>query len=135
MLARSKLVLDDRGEGVGLEAGAADQCAVDLFLADERGGVVGLDAAAVEDAHGRGNIGAQQLGHFGADDLVRVGGDLGRGGLAGADGPDRLIGNDDGRGGLGGDAGECAGDLGLEHVGGLVRLRARPALRRCKRWE
>ena len=45
------LVLDDGGEGVGFEAGAADECAVDFFLAAESGGVVGLDAAAVEDAH------------------------------------------------------------------------------------
>ena len=78
-----QLVLDDGGEGVGLEAGAADQCAVDLFLADEGGGVVGLDAAAVEDADGRGDIRAQQLGNFSADDLVRIDGDLGRGRLGG----------------------------------------------------
>ncbi len=45
------LVLHDGGEGVGLEAGAADQCAVDLFLAAERGSVVGLHAATVENAH------------------------------------------------------------------------------------
>ncbi len=84
------------------------------------GGIVGLDAAAVEDAHLRGDVGAEQLGDFSADDLVRVGGHLGRGGFAGADGPDGLIGNDDGRGHFGGDAGERSGDLGLENLFGFA---------------
>ena len=55
-IARESLVLDDGGKRVGLEAGAADQGAVNLFLSDEAGGVVGLDAAAVENADGHGDI-------------------------------------------------------------------------------
>ena len=43
-------VLDDGGEGVGVEACAADQGSVNLFLADERRCVVRLHTAAVEDA-------------------------------------------------------------------------------------
>ncbi len=81
-----------------------------------RGGVVGLDAAAVENAHGCGNLLAEKLRDFSANDAVRFGGHFGRCGFAGADGPDRLIGDDDGRGGLGGDAGECTGDLGLQNL-------------------
>ena len=52
--------------------------------------------------------------------LVRVDGHLGRGGFAGADGPDGLVGDDDGCGGFGGDAGEGAGDLRLEHLFGFA---------------
>ena len=96
----SCLVLHDGGEGIGLEAGAADQGAVNFFLAAESCGVVGLDAAAVEDAHLRSDIGAQQLGNFSADDPVRFDGHLRRGGLAGADGPHGLVGDHDWRGRL-----------------------------------
>ena len=48
------LVLDDSGEGVGFEACAADECAVDLDFVEECGGILRLDAAAVENAHGVG---------------------------------------------------------------------------------
>ena len=51
---------------------------------------------------------------------MRVGGHLGRGGFAGADGPDWLISDDNGRGGFRGDAGEGTGDLGLENGLGLA---------------
>ena len=44
---------DDLGEAVGVEAGAADEGAVDVFEAAEAGGVVGFDGAAVEDADAR----------------------------------------------------------------------------------
>ena len=98
----------------GLRLRAADQGAVDFFLADESGCVVRLDAAAVEDAHGAGHACAEQLRYFGANDAVRVDGDLGSRGFAGADGPHRLIGDDDGRSGLRRDAGECAGYLSLK---------------------
>ena len=100
----SGLVLDDGGERVWLEAGAADEGSVNLFLAHEGGGIVRLDASAVEDAHFGGDCLAEEFCHFSADHFVRVGGHLGRRGLAGADGPNRLIGDDDGRSGLRRDA-------------------------------
>ena len=52
----ARALLDDAGEGLGFEAGAADERAVDVGLADELGDVVRCDAAAVEDAQrlGRG---------------------------------------------------------------------------------
>ena len=49
--ARSTGRLDDRGEVGRVEAGAADQRAVDVGLSQQLGGVAGLDRAAVEDAH------------------------------------------------------------------------------------
>src|ERR1700761_832761 len=109
------LVLDDRREGIGLQAGAADQCAINLLLAQQSGCVVGLDAAAVENAYLLRNACSQQLRDFGADDFVGIGCHLGRGSFAGADGPDRLIGNDDGLGGVGSDAREGSSDLRLKH--------------------
>ena len=42
--------VDDRDEGGGGEAGAADQGAVDVGDGEQLGGIVGLDRAAVEDA-------------------------------------------------------------------------------------
>src|SRR6478672_6574805 len=93
--------LDDLGEGVGLEAGAADQGTVDLPAAEQLGGVVGLDRAAVEDAQLLGCAAAL------ADDVANEGdrllGLLGRRGAAGADRPDRLVGDDDARPVSGGD--------------------------------
>src|ERR1700683_880631 len=103
---RQRLILDDGGERIGLETGAADESAIDLSLAEESGRVVWLDTAAVEDAHGVGNVGAEELGDFSADDIVRVRSHLGRGGFAGADGPDRLVGGGDGGGGFRRDFGE-----------------------------
>ena len=47
-------VVDDLGEGFGVEAGSADECAVDVFETAEGLGVVGFDGAAVEDADGGG---------------------------------------------------------------------------------
>ena len=47
---RSARGLDDRREVVGVEAGAADQGAVDVRLGHQLGRVAGLDRAAVEDA-------------------------------------------------------------------------------------
>ena len=41
---------DDFGEAAGVEAGAADECAVDVRLVEKFFGVVGFDAAAVLDA-------------------------------------------------------------------------------------
>ena len=77
----------------------------------EGGGIVRLDAAAVEDAHLRCDVGAEQLGNFRADDLVCFDSHLRRGGFAGADGPDGLVGDDDRLGGLRRDAGKRSGDL------------------------
>ena len=41
----------DLSKGVGIEAGAADQRAVDLRLLEERGGVFRLDASAIENTY------------------------------------------------------------------------------------
>ena len=55
-----RCVLQDVGEGLRVEAGAADEGAVDLGLGHEGGDVVGLDAAAVEDADVRGGVLAER---------------------------------------------------------------------------
>ena len=60
--------MDDGGEGVGVEAGSADEGAVDVIEAAEGAGVVGLDRAAVEDAGAGGGAGAGVLGDLVADD-------------------------------------------------------------------
>src|ERR1035438_7711741 len=108
-LIRVSLILDDGGEGIGLETGAAHEGSVNLFLSDKGGGVVWLDAAAVENADVGRDFGSKKLGHFSADDLVRVDGHLGCGGLAGADGPHGLVSDDDGSGDLSRDANQRSG--------------------------
>src|SRR5216683_7866721 len=109
-------VLDDVGEGLGVEAGAADESAVDVFETAKGFGVVGLDGAAVEDADGGGEGGRERFGDLGADEFVCLSGDLWRGGAAGADGPDGLVGEDDGSGDSGIDAFEGDGGLEFEDV-------------------
>ena len=44
----------NRPEIVGIEAGAADQRAVDLGQAENRGGVIRIDRSAIEDPGARG---------------------------------------------------------------------------------
>src|SRR5260370_31701095 len=111
-------VLDDFGEGLGVEAGSAYESSVDVVQAAEGFGVVGLDGAAVEDADGGGEGGGEGFGDLGADDLVGLVGDFRGGGAAGADGPYGLVGEDDGRGVGGVDAFEGDGGLEFEDVGG-----------------
>ena len=68
---------DDRGEGVGLEAGATDEGAVDIRLGEQLCGVVRLDRAAVLDAHPGGGVVAVDVGDEAADrraGLLGVGG-------------------------------------------------------------
>src|SRR5690606_37417807 len=72
---------------------ASDQGAIDVLASEQARGFVGLDVAAVEDAGLLGELGGLR-GEAGADhgvDLLRL---LGAGDLAGADGPDGLVGDD-----------------------------------------
>ena len=85
---------DDRQEVGGVEAGAADEEAVDVGQLDQLGGVVGLDRAAVEDADAGGGLGIA-LGEDGADEGDRLLRLLGRRRATRADRPDRLVGDDD----------------------------------------
>ncbi len=110
------------GEAVGVEAGSSDEGSVDVFEVAEAGGVVGFDGASVEDAYGGSQLGCERRGDLGADDAVSVGGDLRRGGAAGADGPDGLVGEDDRIGQSVLDAFEGDGCLELEDFGGEVGL-------------
>src|SRR5262249_12833959 len=87
------LPLHDRRERLGIETGAAHQRAVDLSLRHQVLGVLGLDAAAIENAHLRRHLDAESLGGLSADDTVRVCSKFRRGRLAGADGPDGLVGH------------------------------------------
>ncbi len=56
------MVLDDRGELVGVEAGPAHQGAVDVGLGHQLGDVRRLDRAAVLDAHAVGGVRAGDVG-------------------------------------------------------------------------
>src|SRR5919108_4289601 len=114
--------LDDQRELVGVEAGAADQRAVDVRLGGQLLGVGGLDAAAVLDAQLVGGGAAHQLGDGAADQRDRLLGVLGGGGPAGADRPHRLVGDHQPGDLLGGQAGERAAHLALDDLGGLPGL-------------
>ena len=82
------------GEGVGLEGGAADEGTIDVLLLEEAGDVLGLGRAAVEDADAIGGLLAKDLGQGLADGAADLLGVIGRGSLAGTDGPDGLVGDD-----------------------------------------
>mmetsp|Transcript_21021 Transcript_21021/g.48024 ORF Transcript_21021/g.48024 Transcript_21021/m.48024 type:complete len:324 (-) Transcript_21021:122-1093(-) len=96
--SRSKLCLhgvDDGGEGIALERCAANQEAVDVWLLAELRTVFVIHGATVLDAHGVAHL----LGDVVLEPLPEVGvnlfGLIRRGHLAGADGPDGLVGKDD----------------------------------------
>ena len=93
--ARSGVEAGHGGEGVRLEGGSPDQRAVDVGLGHELLDVGGLGGTAVEDTGGVGRgvavVGTQGL----TDRPAHLLGVLGGGGLAGADGPDGLVGDDD----------------------------------------
>ena len=82
----------DPREALGVEARAAHQRAVDVRLGEDLRRVVGLDAAAVEHAD-RARPPPASGRHQRAHEGDRLLGDLGRGDLAGADRPDRLVGD------------------------------------------
>ena len=109
-------------KGIRLQARAAHQRSVNLFLPDQRSRVVRLHAAAVQNPHRRSHIRAQQLRHFRANDLVRVDSHLRRRRLAGTDGPHRLVRNHNRRSRFGSNARQRSGNLRLQHVGRLARL-------------
>src|SRR5947209_8552547 len=122
-LLASLSCLGDSQKLVRLEAGAADQRAVDIARGQQFAGVAALDRAAVKQAHAA-RIGDQPAQHL-ADVRMRCG-DLRRGRrLAGADRPDRLIGDDELRSGC--TRWHAAFELGLEHA---ERLAGFP-LRQC----
>src|SRR5690242_6689921 len=68
--------LDDRGEVLGVQRGAADEGAVDVGQGEQLGGVVGLDRTAVEDPDsvGGGAAPAQHVADEGAHLLGLLGG-------------------------------------------------------------
>src|SRR5580704_14498500 len=107
--------LGDRPEILDLEAGAANERAVDFATRQDLGGVLRVDRAAVEDARAGGDAGANRRVY-----LEDVGG---RRGQPRADRPDRLIGDDQLVGGgpvrqrageLRGNDGQRAASLALE---------------------
>src|SRR6201996_1385060 len=87
--------MDDFGEGLGDEAGAADERAVDVGLSHELADVFRLDGAAVEDARSFGGELAATKGELVTDDAVRFFGDVGCGCGAGTDGPHGFVGDDE----------------------------------------
>src|SRR5437588_10295710 len=57
--------LGDRPEILGLEAGAADQRAVDFAVRQDLGGVLRVDRPSVEDPRAGGETGTDRRMHFG----------------------------------------------------------------------
>ncbi len=78
---------------LGGEAGAADQRAVHVAAGKRFGGVLRLDRAAIENADAAAEV-AVALDQGGADRAVHILDVVGRGDVARADRPDRLIGDD-----------------------------------------
>src|SRR3989338_3583885 len=109
-------------ELVGLEALAAHKRAVDVRLGHKLVYVIGLHGTAVKHAHGFGVGLAVNALHLFAHENMGVLRLVGCGGLAGADGPDGLVGYYDLRGLGGGDAGESAVKLGFKNAVSLLAL-------------
>ena len=90
---RDRLVgsLDDLDELLGNEGRAADQAAVDVRLSQQVIGILLVHGAAVENGDRAGDLRAVQLADDRTDVLADLFGLFRRRGLAGADGPNRLI--------------------------------------------
>jgi hypothetical protein len=91
----NRLKVDDGTEADGVEAGSADECAVDVGLRHETFDIVGLYAAAVEDTGLGGSFRAVLGGYQTAEVAVCGGCHVGGCGLAGSDGPDGFVGDSD----------------------------------------
>ena len=113
--------VDDRGERLGVQAGAAHQRAVDVGQRQQLGGVVGLDAAAVEDPRALGLL-AGAVGDERPDERDRLLGLLGGRHPPGPDRPDRLVGDHHVAEPLGLDAGQVLLDLVAELALGVAAL-------------
>ena len=122
---RGASIFDDGGEATRVEARAADERTVNVGLGKELLGVLGLDAAAVLDADTFGRGGREELAQVLADELMRFLGLGGRGSLAGANGPNGLVGEDDVGDFLFCEPGEALGKLGLEDFFPRVALALR----------
>ena len=87
--------VDDDSKVRSLQGSTADEAAVHILLAQQLLAVLGVHAAAVLDGGSLGHSFAVDL----ADDLADLSADflslVGSSGLAGADGPDGLVGDDD----------------------------------------
>jgi len=114
------LVLHDLGEGVGIEACAANQGTVNLGLVEQGAGVIGLDTAAIQDAHVLGDFAAQVTRHFAANDKMGFGGHFRRGRLAGSYRPNWLVSDHDGERVFREGSDERAADLALQYLCGLT---------------
>jgi hypothetical protein len=110
--------MDDSGEGFGIEAGAADQGAVDFFFGHQRLGIFGLDGTAVKNSEIAGELLAKGTGGFAANQAVGLAGELGRRRFAGADRPHRLVRDDQPGSFLGRDFVEGAVALAAENIFG-----------------
>jgi hypothetical protein len=86
--------VDNVDEG-RLQAGTANQETVDIGLLGQLAAVLLADGATVDDADVLRGLGGDVVAEPLADGGVDLLGLLGGSDLAGADGPDRLVGNDD----------------------------------------
>src|ERR1700728_5487049 len=105
-----------------IEAGAANQRAIDFPLTHKASYIVGLDTTAIQDADVFSRIAPEAFLGFRADTPMRFGGDFGRGGLASPDCPDWLIGYYDLCKLFFGQSGDPAGKLPNENLVGPAAL-------------
>src|SRR5690348_8483997 len=110
-LRRQFTIPADLSELPGVEAGSADEGAVDVRQRHDRRDVAGLDGPAIQDTHTGGRFGAMKLRNPRPDRRRRLLHVVGSGHLAGADSPDRLVGDHHRR-----------HVLGLESLEALVEL-------------
>ncbi|EPY42088.1 triosephosphate isomerase (TIM) [Angomonas deanei] len=110
------------GEELRLQRSTTDKETVNVLLLVQRGGILPVDRTTVEDAKSSGDIGANLVLNVATDDGVHLLRLLGGGDLAGADGPDGLVGEHNLAPGLLGELGGDRLDLSEDHLRGLARL-------------
>ena len=100
-------------KGLRVETCAADEGSIDIGLGHKVGSVLWFDATAVKDADG-GSSGPKERDKELSNLLMDIVGLLGGGYLAGADGPDRLVGDDQLLELVGRESGQGGADLGFD---------------------
>src|SRR5271170_803012 len=109
----------DPDEFPGIETGTAHQAAVNVRLRHDRSHVAGLNRPAIQDTHTGRHYVPVNGGNAAADGAAGFLAHLGRGDLAGPDGPDRLVGERQARDLLAQHAVQAAVQLG-EYVADVV---------------
>src|ERR1700731_1309099 len=119
---RTPSVLHNRGEGLWLQRGAADQRSVNFFLRHQGSGVFWFYRSSVQNTHMGGEFFSEHFAGLAADDRMSLGRELWSGGFSRADGPHRFVSHNQPLRLLRGNCVESPDALSPKNIVGKLRL-------------